>query len=200
MSHQDNIDQCLEDLKSTCKKRYVFGGPVTSPSGKKKCIQDLKEKGVFGRDKSPACKDDPEQCVHKGCADASERGELGDLMAEAAPEMKTLSGEMKSELVALKDQAQTMLNKGKGGRTKKRKKTIKRRKTMRKKRKGLRPIVINPKMKGNFTKKAKKANMSVQKYAQYIIKKYKGKPKTKKQLKLLREAVFARNAKTKFNH
>ena len=193
MSHQDNIDKCLEDLKSTCKKSYVFGGPVTTPSGKKKCVQDLKEKGVFGRDKSPACKDDPEQCDHKGCADASERGELGDLMAEAAPEMKTLSGEVKSEFVALKDQAQNMLKKG--GRTKKR-----RTKTTRRKRKGLRPIVINPKMKGNFTKKAKKANMSVQQYARYVIKKYKGKTKTKKQVKLLREAVFARNAKTKFKH
>lgn len=83
----------------------------------------------------------------------------------------------------------------KGGRTKKR-----RTKTTRRKRKGLRPIVINPKMKGNFTKKAKKANMSVQQYARYVIKKYKGKTKTKKQVKLLREAVFARNAKTKFKH
>ena len=42
--------------------------------------------------------------------------------------------------------------------------------------------------------------MSVQQYARYVIKKYKGKTKTKKQTKLLKEAVFARNAKTKFKH
>lgn len=128
MVYQDDIDKCLTDLKSTCKAKYVFGGP--------------------------------------------------------APEMGTTMGQMM----------------GKGGRIKKRK-TKKARKTRKtKRRKSLRPIKINPKMKGNFTKKAKKANMSVQQYARYVIKKYKGKTKTKKQVKLLREAVFARNAKTKFKH
>lgn len=57
------------------------------------------------------------------------------------------------------------------------------------------PIKINPKMRGVFTKKAKRKKMSVQKYANYVIKKYKGKKKTKKQLKLLRQAVFAKTAK-----
>jgi len=57
------------------------------------------------------------------------------------------------------------------------------------------PIKINPKMKGVFTKKAKRKGMSVQKYASYVIKKYKGKTKNKKQLKLLRQAVFAKTAK-----
>lgn len=57
------------------------------------------------------------------------------------------------------------------------------------------PIRINPKMRGVFTKKAKKKGMSVQRYANYVIKKYKGKKKTKKQLKLLRQAVFAKTAK-----
>lgn len=56
-------------------------------------------------------------------------------------------------------------------------------------------IRINPKMRGVFTKKAKKKGMSVQRYANYVIKKYKGKKKTKKQLKLLRQAVFAKTAK-----
>lgn len=65
----------------------------------------------------------------------------------------------------------------------------KRRKTKRK------PIKINPKMKGVFTRKAKKHKMSVQKYAKYIIKKYKGKTKNKRQLKLLKQAVFAKTAK-----
>ena len=65
----------------------------------------------------------------------------------------------------------------------------KRRKTKRK------PIKINPKMKGVFTRKAKKHKMSVQKYARYIIKKYKGKTKNKRQLKLLKQAVFAKTAK-----
>ena len=57
------------------------------------------------------------------------------------------------------------------------------------------PIRMNPKMRGVFTKKAKKKGMSVQRYANYVIKKYKGKKKTKKQLKLLRQAVFAKTAK-----
>ncbi len=57
------------------------------------------------------------------------------------------------------------------------------------------PIRINPKMKGVFTRKAKKHKMSVQKYARYIIKKYKGKTKNKRQLKLLKQAVFAKTAK-----
>lgn len=59
----------------------------------------------------------------------------------------------------------------------------------------MRPIRINPKMRGVFTKKAKRKKMSVQKYANYVIKKYKGKKKTKKQLKLLRQAVFAKTSK-----
>lgn len=66
------------------------------------------------------------------------------------------------------------------------------RKTKRRKR---RPIKINKKMKGVFTRKAKKHRMSVQKYARYVIKKFKGKTKNKKQLKLLRQAVFAKTAK-----
>jgi len=57
------------------------------------------------------------------------------------------------------------------------------------------PIKINRKMKGVFTRKAKKKRMSVQKYARYVIKKYKGKTKNKRQLKLLRQAVFAKTAK-----
>ncbi len=57
------------------------------------------------------------------------------------------------------------------------------------------PIKINPKMKGAFTRKAKKKRMSVQKYARYVIKKLKGKTKNKRQLKLLRQAVFAKTAK-----
>jgi hypothetical protein len=68
------------------------------------------------------------------------------------------------------------------------------RKTKRKYRKR-RPIKINKKMKGVFTRKAKKHRMSVQKYARYVIKKFKGKTKNKKQLKLLRQAVFAKTAK-----
>ena len=56
-------------------------------------------------------------------------------------------------------------------------------------------IKINPKMRGVFTRKAKRNKMSVQKYATYIIKKYKGKTRNKRQLKLLRQAVFAKTAK-----
>ena len=50
-------------------------------------------------------------------------------------------------------------------------------------------------MRGVFTRKAKKKKMSVQKYARYVIKKYKGKTKNKRELKLLRQAVFAKTAK-----
>ena len=63
-----------------------------------------------------------------------------------------------------------------------------------KRRKGY-SIKINPKMKGVFTRKAKSHGMSVQKYAAYIIKKYKGKCKTKNELKLLRQAVFAKSSR-----
>ena len=56
-------------------------------------------------------------------------------------------------------------------------------------------IRINPKMRGVFTAKAKRAGKSVQGYASQVIKKYKGKTKNKTQLKLLRQATFARNPK-----
>ncbi len=65
----------------------------------------------------------------------------------------------------------------------------------RKKKTRRKPIRINPKMRGVFTKKAKRKGMSVQKYAKYIVKKYKGKKKTKRQLKLFRQALFAKTAK-----
>lgn len=65
----------------------------------------------------------------------------------------------------------------------------------RKKKTRRKPIRINPKMRGVFTKKAKRKGMSVQKYAKYIVKKYKGKNKTKRQLKLFRQALFAKTAK-----
>ena len=42
----------------------------------------------------------------------------------------------------------------------------------RKKKTRRKPIRINPKMRGVFTKKAKRKGMSVQKYAKYIVKKY----------------------------
>ena len=68
----------------------------------------------------------------------------------------------------------------------------KRRKRRKRRRGGIR---INPKNKGVFTRKARKAGKTVQQYATYVIRKYKGKTKTKAQLKLLRQAVFAKNAK-----
>ena len=58
-----------------------------------------------------------------------------------------------------------------------------------------RGIKINPKMKGVFTRKAKARGMSVQRYATAVIKRLKGKTGgNKTKLKLLRQAVFARNA------
>ena len=46
---------------------------------------------------------------------------------------------------------------------------------------------------GSFTAKAKRAGKSTQVYAKAVVKKYKGKPKTPAQLKLFRQALFARN-------
>jgi glutamate synthase domain-containing protein 1 len=56
-------------------------------------------------------------------------------------------------------------------------------------------IFIHPEMRGVFTRKAKRSNKTVQKFATYVIKRYKGKTKNAKQLKLLRQAVFAKTAK-----
>ena len=46
---------------------------------------------------------------------------------------------------------------------------------------------------GSFTKAAKRKGKTVSKYADEVIKRYKGKKKTPAQLKLFRKAVFARN-------
>lgn len=48
---------------------------------------------------------------------------------------------------------------------------------------------------GSFAKAAKRKGKSVAKYADEVIKKYKGKKKTPAQLKLFRRALFARNVK-----
>ncbi len=47
---------------------------------------------------------------------------------------------------------------------------------------------------GVFSAKAKRAGMSTKKYAKKTIVRLKGKKKTKTQTKILRKAVFARNA------
>ena len=46
---------------------------------------------------------------------------------------------------------------------------------------------------GSFTAAAKRKGKSGSKYANEVIRKYKGKKKTASQLKLFRKAVFARN-------
>ena len=46
---------------------------------------------------------------------------------------------------------------------------------------------------GSFSAAAKRKGKSVSKYANEIIRRYKGKKKTPAQLKLFRRAVFARN-------
>ena len=46
---------------------------------------------------------------------------------------------------------------------------------------------------GSFTAAAKRKGKSVSKYANEVIRRYKGKKKTPAQLKLFRRAVFARN-------
>ena len=48
---------------------------------------------------------------------------------------------------------------------------------------------------GTFTEKAKRKGKSVQAYANEVIKKYKGKTKNAAELKLLRQAGYAKNAK-----
>ena len=47
---------------------------------------------------------------------------------------------------------------------------------------------------GLFTRKAKAHGKSVPAYANEVIKRYKGKTNTKAEVKLLRQAVFAKNA------
>ena len=56
-------------------------------------------------------------------------------------------------------------------------------------------ININPKMKGKFTAEAKKRGLTAQQYARKIKKRLKGNCKTKKEVKLLKQAVFALNSK-----
>ena len=128
----DTTEQCLDDMRRVCKKSYVLGGPVTSKSGRDKCKQDLRDAGVWGRDKSKACKDDPEACNHVGCADRSERGDFAQLISEAAPEMATTSslamGMMKSKMEGLQNRKNAMLGRSSGG--KRRKGTRRRRKTV----------------------------------------------------------------------
>ena len=46
---------------------------------------------------------------------------------------------------------------------------------------------------GSFTAAAKRRGKSVPKYANEVIRRYKGKKKTPAQMKLFRRAVFARN-------
>ena len=48
---------------------------------------------------------------------------------------------------------------------------------------------------GSFTAAAKRRGKSVSKYANEVIRRYKGKKKTPAQLKLFRRALFARNVK-----
>jgi hypothetical protein len=128
----DSAEQCVDDLRRVCKKSYVLGGPVTSKSGRDKCRQDLRDAGVWGRDRSKVCKDDPEACNHEGCADRSERGDFAQLVAEAAPEMATTSslamGMMKSKMADLQSRKNAMLGRSSGGkrvkRTRRRRKTV----------------------------------------------------------------------------
>ncbi len=58
------------------------------------------------------------------------------------------------------------------------------------------PIRINPEMKGVFTRKARNHKMTVKQYADHVIRKYKGKTKNPRDVKLLRQAVFAKNARS----
>ena len=57
---------------------------------------------------------------------------------------------------------------------------------------------LNPRTEGLFSRKAKARGKTVQAYAVEVIKKYRGKTTSPEQVKLLRQAVFARNAKTRF--
>lgn len=128
----DSAEKCVDDLRRVCKKSYVLGGPVTGKSGRDKCRQDLRDAGAWGRDRSKACKDDPEACNHEGCADRSERGDFAQLVAEAAPEMGTTSslamGMVKSKMADLQSRKNAMLGRSSGGkrvkRTRRQRKTV----------------------------------------------------------------------------
>lgn len=58
------------------------------------------------------------------------------------------------------------------------------------------PIRINPEMKGAFTRKARNHKMTVKQYADHVIKRYRGKTKNPRDVKLLRQAVFVKNARS----
>ena len=115
----NSAEQCADDLRRVCKRSYIMGGPVTSKSGRTKCRNDLMDAGVWGRDHSNACKRDPEQCNHTGCADRLDRGDFADLVAEAAPDMPTNSslamGMVKSKMTDLQNRKNAMLGRT-GGR------------------------------------------------------------------------------------
>ena len=65
----------------------------------------------------------------------------------------------------------------------------------RKKKTRRKPIRINPKMRGVFTKKAKKKGMSVQRYANYVIKKYKDKKENKETIEIIKTSSICKNGK-----
>tara|TARA_B100001063_G_C16645094_1_gene492904 strand:+ start:204 stop:674 length:471 start_codon:yes stop_codon:yes gene_type:complete len=68
----DTRSQCREDIKAHCKKNYIVAGPITGKQGRVKCRNTLREAGVWGKDKSTNCINDPELCNHTRCADVSE--------------------------------------------------------------------------------------------------------------------------------
>lgn len=107
-------DKCADDIRQHCKRNYVFGGPVTSQEGKKKCRQALKDAGVWGRDKTSKCKIDLE-CNHQGCAEEDEaHGSFGSIVSEVAPSLP-------SNIDLAKKTSFGMFNRNNGGKRKSRK-------------------------------------------------------------------------------
>ena len=144
-------EKCVNDIKTHCKKNYILGGPITSEKGRKKCKEDLRDAGVWGRDRRQTCKNDPEQCDHQRCYDLDETypGGYKNAILEAEPYLKTNMGLLKTSMMG---QTSKMMGQtaGKSRKMKKSRKVRKSRK-MKKSRKS---------KKSRKTKKAKKSRKS----------------------------------------
>ena len=135
-----SYNKCLNDVTKYCKKNYILGGPITSVKGKKKCKEDLRNAGVWGRDKKIECKNNLEQCNHTGCYDVSETyGKFGDVVKEAEPQLQSNSSLLKTNINSGLNNmmSKSGYNYGRGGKKKSRKsRTTRKGRTTRKSRKG----------------------------------------------------------------
>jgi len=105
----DHYGTCSKNIAETCQQYYATDGSVNSPSGLKKCRDQLREKGLWGYDRSPACKADPEKCNHTGCGYITETHgfkDYADLVRQQEPMMKKASDVYKDNVKAKMSEVQ----------------------------------------------------------------------------------------------